>query len=302
MKKLIVFSIGLLSLLPLKAQQDPMFSQYLYNMLALNPAYAGSRDQVSSVLFYRNQWTGFEGAPVTYNASVHSPFRRSNGAWGINASSDKIGIQKENFINLNYAYRIIGPKGRLALGLSGGMYQYGYDYNELQLKGQGDPLFQGSESYQLYNFGFGAYYQTGKLALGLSVPHLVTSKVSDKEAFKAVNPVNHVFVTGSYLFFINDDYVFKPSMMLRYVNNAPVHADLNATLIYKQSFYFGLSYRTMNELSVMAQYQLNKHWWFGYAYDVPTGIVKNVSRGSHELFVGFEISLDKTKLLSPRYF
>ncbi|MHB1278348.1 MAG: PorP/SprF family type IX secretion system membrane protein [Bacteroidia bacterium] len=302
MKKLLIFSIAIACLTPAKAQQDPMFSQYLYNMLAINPAYAGSRDLLSSTLFYRNQWTGFEGAPVTLNASVHSPFRSTKGSWGINLLNDRIGIQSQNMINFNYAYRITGSKGNLSLGLSGGMYQFSYNYNNLQLDQQNDPLFQGSETHRLFNVGFGAYYQSSKMALGFSVPHLLTRQLFDQTAFRAVNPNNHIFITGSYIIPLSNDYRFKPSVMLKYVAHAPLQADLNATLIYKNTLYLGISYRTYQEFSIMAQYQLNKNWWFGYAYDIPFGAVAHVSGGSHELFLGFDISFDKSKMLSPRYF
>lgn len=301
MKKLLFLSIATLALIPAKAQQDPMFSQYLYNMLVINPAYAGSRDLLSSTLFYRNQWTGFEGAPVTLNASVHAPFR-NNGAWGISVFNDRIGIQSQNMINFNYAYRVSGSKGNLSLGLSGGVYQFSYNYNDLKLDQQNDPLFQGNETHRLFNAGFGAYYQSSKMALGFSVPHLFNRQLFDQTSFRAVNPNNHMFVTGSYILPISNDYRFKPSAMLKYVRNAPLQADLNATIIYKNTLYMGVSYRTYREVSIMVQYQLNKSWWFGYAYDIPFGAVADVSRGSHELFLGFDISFDKSKMLSPRYF
>lgn len=301
MKRILLFVFGLLLLLPAKAQQDPMFSQYLYNMLAINPAYAGSRGQLSSALFYRNQWTGFDGAPITVNGSVHSPIRGTNGAWGVNMFNDRIGVQSQNSVNFNYAYRVAGAKGTLSLGLSGGMYQYSYDYNKL---GDAfiDPLLSGSETYTLINAGFGAYYQSSRMAVGLAVPHIFNSQMIDQSAFRAVSPTNHVFLTGSYLFVLGNDYRFKPSAMVKMVRNAPVQMDVNATIIYKNMFHFGMSYRTINEMSVMAQIQVNKHWWIGYAYDVPFGVVADVSTGSHELFIGFEISFDKSKILSPRYF
>lgn len=301
MKKLLLFAFGLLLLLPAKAQQDPMFSQYLYNMLAINPAYAGSRGQLSSALFYRNQWTGFDGAPVTVNGSVHAPFRRTNGSWGINMFNDRIGVQSQNSINMNYAYRIIGAKGTLSMGLSAGVYQFSYDYNKL---GDAfiDPLLQGSESYNLFNAGFGAYYQSSRMAIGVSVPHVLNGQVVGQGAYRKVNPSNHVFLTGSYLFVLADDYRFKPSAMVKLVRNAPVQMDLNATIIYKNKLHLGVSYRTINEVSIMSQIQVNKNWWIGYAYDIPFGVVSDVSTGSHELFIGFEISFDKSKILSPRYF
>jgi len=301
MKRLLVFAFGFLLLVPAKAQQDPMFSQYLYNMLAINPAYAGSRGQLSSALFYRNQWTGFDGAPITVNGSVHAPIRNTNASWGVNLFNDRIGVQNQNLINLNYAYRIIGSKGSLSLGLSGGLYQFGYDYNKL---GDGfyDPALQGSDSYTLFNAGFGAYYQSSRMALGISVPHMFNGQLINQGAYQAVNPANHIYLTGSYLIVVSDDYRFKPSAMVKMVRNAPVQMDLNATLIYKNMLHLGVSYRTINEVSLMAQVQANKHWWVGYAYDIPFGVVSDVSTGSHELFIGFEFSFDKSKILSPRYF
>jgi len=148
MKRLFLFAFGLLLLLPAKAQQDPMFSQYLYNMLAINPAYAGSRGQLSSSLLYRTQCTGFDGAPVTVNGSVHSPFKGTNGSWGVNLVNDRIGVQTQHSLNLNYAYRIISAKSTLSFGLRGGLYQFSYDYNKL---GDAfiDPILAGSETYSL---------------------------------------------------------------------------------------------------------------------------------------------------------
>lgn len=302
MKRLTVYFTFLLFALQATAQQDPMFSQYLYNMLTLNPAYAGSRDQLSATLFYRNQWTGFEGAPVTANMSVHSPLRGTNGAWGINVFNDRIGVQKQNFLNFNYAYRVMLQKGSLSMGLSGGFYQFSYDWNSLKLENSGDVAFRGNESKTVFNAGAGIYYQSSRFALGLGVPHIFNKEVLESAGYTVVNPVNHYFLTGSYLLPINEDYKFKPSAMLKLVKNAPAQFDLNATVIYRDALYLGVSYRSYQEASLMAQYQLNSNWWFGYAYDVPFGVVGNVSKGSHEVMIGFEYSFDKSKVLSPRYF
>jgi len=140
------------------------------------------------------------------------------------------------------------------------------------------------------------------MAIGLSVPHIFNGQMIDQGAYRAVKPNNHVFLTGSYLFVLGNDYRFKRSAMVKMVRNAPVQMDLNATIIYNNMLHFGVSYRTFNGLSFMAQVPVNKLWCIGYAYDVPFGVVAVVSTGRHELFLGFEISFDKSKILSPRYF
>jgi type IX secretion system PorP/SprF family membrane protein len=302
MKKIFITGLCCLSFCFSFSQQDPMYSQYLYNMLAVNPAYAGSREAVSSTFFYRNQWTGFEGAPVTANLSAHAPFAGTKGAWGVNLMNDRIGVQSQTMLNLSYAYRIFLPSGNLSFGMSGGFYNFSYNWNELNLQDMGDAAFAGRDNVMLLNMGAGIYYQTGRMALSFSSPHLINQRMIQSRGYNVTRPFNHYFAAASYLLPVNDLIALKPSVMVKMVKNAPVQGDINMTLIYKKSLYLGASYRTMNELNLMAQYQLNKNWWFGYAYDIPFSKVGYVSRGSHEVFIGYEFTLQKNKLLSPRYF
>jgi len=302
MKKLVFITLLACSTWQVSAQQDPMFSQYLYNTLAINPAYAGSRGVFSSTLFYRNQWTGFEGAPVTANASAHAPLNGTSGSLGLNIYNDRIGVQSQSFINASYAYRMLTRKGNLSFGLSAGMYHFNYNWAALNLENSNDPVFDRNESLNQFNMGAGIYYQTSRLAIGLSAPHLLNHKLLETEGYEVTRPHNHFFLMGSYLIRLSDDYILKPSTMFKYVANAPIQADFNMTVIYKNRLYLGASYRTTNEFNVMAQFQISDRWWVGYAYDLAVGDLSYISNGSHELFVGFEFSLDKSKILSPRYF
>ena len=302
MKRLVIAFIGCMFLLNVNGQQDPMFSHYLVNLLPMNPAYAGSRDILSSTLFYRNQWSNFGGAPTNINASAHAPFASGNAAWGVNILNDRIGVSNMTMITGNYAYRIRLPKGKLSFGLSGGLYNYTYNWSKLTLKDENDPVFNNKESALIPNVGAGVFYQSSKFAIGLSAPQLLTKDIIGSEDFIVTDPRNHYFATASYLFKINDNLKFKPSTMAKFVRNAPLQFDINGMFMIKETINLGLSYRTFNEMAFLAQFQASRNFWVGYAYDFPFQKVGEISRGSHELYIGYEFSLDKNKVISPRYF
>lgn len=303
MKKIILAILGFFFFHIVEAQQDPMYSQYMFNLYSINPAYAGSRNLISANMFYRTQWTGLSGAPKSSNFSLHSPIAQSNSAVGVNFYNDRLGVHNQTFVNASYSYKIQGKKSFLSLGISGGFYQYLYNWDQLVLDNPVDPVFSGQDRLFLPNLGAGAFYQAEKFAVGLSVPRIFTHQIISSNAYEIARPKNHWFATASYLININENFDFKPAVMARFVQNAPIQTDWNGTFIYKKQWYMGVSYRTLYEFSLMAQYRTNSGLMFGYAYDVALAKVYRLnSRGSHEFFLSYEFSLNKKKLLSPRYF
>lgn len=290
----------------LYAQQDQLYSQYLFNMLTLNPAYAGSKEELSTVLFYRNQWVGVEGAPVTLNASVHMPFKDVNG-FGINLANDRIGVENRTSVNLSYAYKIrFNPSSILAFGLQGNMNFYINDFSRINTNNPvADPAFYQANTIQTTkpNFGAGIYFRNTKVALGVSVPNLISTKIAeDPSRPSAAMLKQHVLVTAAYHIKFSKDFALKPGFFGRYVDNAPPQVDLNLTAIFGDRLWVGGSWRSNSAIALMAQFALTPHLWMGYGYDYSTNALRTYQEGSHELFVGYNFNLGKTKFLSPRYF
>ncbi len=301
--KLIALLISLAGCFTASAQQDPRYTGYLTNMLPINPAYAGSINGISSTLMYRNQWTRLEGAPVNLTASIHSPIENTKGAVGLLFVNDQQGLQSTNTISGVYSYKISLPSGSLSLGLQGSIINYNLGLNRLYVKDPNDPAFTANESLWLPNVGAGIYYQNDKLALGISSPRLISSNLIEDYQYVIGEPKSHYFLTAAYLFDLNADWKLKASTLGKYVPNAPFNADLNATFIFQDRIWIGAGFRTFSEWSILTQYQVNRNLWIGYAFDVA---IQTYNRGlygpSHEIALGYNFSLNKSRIISPRYF
>jgi type IX secretion system PorP/SprF family membrane protein len=282
----------------LHAQQDPMYSQYMFNGLAANPAYAGVRGTPSLTALYRNQWIGIEGAPTTFTFSADAPLKNQKMALGLNLVQDKIGISNNLMLNLIYAYHIrFANDGRLSLGLQAGINQFKADYSSVETSltpGQVDNAFGYSTSSLFPNFGFGAYYYTGKFFVGAGVPKMIKNNLSGTNSptldFTSYpNRQNrHVFITAGYSFDLNPDWVLKPSTMLKGVHGAPLELDVNVMTWWKEKLGAGVSYRTADALVAMLQFQVKDELQIGYAYDMTMSKFSGTNSGSHELMLRYE--------------
>ena len=311
MKKLIVIVIFLSGVFTLKAQQDILVSQYMFNHLLLNPAYAGTKDYMMATLLYRKQWSGWKGAPETQVATIHGPLGLTNFGWGVMLSHDKIGVTDRTDAYLNAAYHLpVGAKMKLSVGLRAGGGYFSYKNSDLTYWDEGDPAFAGDRvSKFLPNVGAGAMLYTDKFYAGLSSPTIISYDPTSSLSINLIDSgklvphqVRHYFATAGYAFEINKDFVLRPSVLVKYVKNAPAEFDFNVNALLGQIFWIGGSYRTGDSFVALVELQLSKQWRLGYSYDFTTTDVKDYSSGSHEIMIGYDFGYDIQKIKTPRYF
>lgn len=284
------------------AQQQVMFTQYMFNGLAINPAYAGSHETLSLTALARIQWTSIDGAPRTQTFSAHSPIVNQRMALGGLILHDKIGVTDQTGAYLSYAYRIpVTEKGRLAFGIQAGFSFYKANFSQISST---DPAFANSDVREMHpNVGAGVYYNTDRFYAGFSVPQLIQSEFDQDNADSDSKLVRHYFATAGYVFDLNSALKLKPNVLLKSVSGAPVELDINANLLIKEIVWVGLSWRSFDSFDALLQLQLTERLMFGYAYDFATTTeLSRVNGGSHELMLNYRVPLTKGKIITPRYF
>jgi type IX secretion system PorP/SprF family membrane protein len=304
-----VFCIIVISVLlcnaGINAQQTPITSQYLTNGLIINPAYAGTRGALSANISYRKQWARIQGAPQFQNISLHSPInRKEKVSLGILAEYNTFGVTKDIGIYGFYAYSLPLGRGKLSMGLKGGIDLSTTNYNELELIDPNDPLFMGSSSYTLPNFGAGFYYYTDKIFLGLSVPHIMSYKRDAADQFSAhpdFDLLKTYFSAGALLTF-SEKFKVKPSVLVRYSPSEPLEIDLNTNFIIADIFWLGGSYRVAEKAAVaLIDLQVTPQLKIGYSYDYQAGHLNKYTSGTHEVSLRYEFEFS-VSAASPRYF
>lgn len=287
------------------AQHTPLTSQYLFNGLLINPAYAGSRDALATNLTHRQQWVGFEGAPVTQTLSIHAPIKRRKIGLGMVLYNDRIGVSGETGLFTNYAYRIKFPHGKLAFGLGAGFTMLRASWNQVAIQQQGDAVFaSATRSAFRPNFSAGAYYYSKKAFVGLSAPFLLAYRYTTSETGFQLSDTRadmQTMLTGGYLFELSPDVKLKPSTLIRYRLESGVQADLTTNVIYKEKIWLGASYRTNDALVGMLEVLPTAQWRFGYAYDMGLNALRAYHHGSHELMLQYEFGY-RIRVRDPRYF
>lgn len=287
-------------------QTDPMFTQYMFNELYINPAYAGSRENISVTGLIREQWVGLDGAPSTQTLSAHAPVFGKRVGVGLTVLNESIGVSKRTGFNLNGAYRIPMDKNVLSFGLQLGMNSISENLLDLGLAS--DNQFQLNTGRQLApNFGFGTYYLAPKWYLGLSIPRMLQNRLDVTSGTGDVqNKLNvkdwHYFLTAGSIHTLTTDLKLRPAIMLKAVNGAPMELDLSCNLLMREFIWAGLAYRTGDAMSLLLGAQLTKQLRLGYSYDWTTSELKDFNSGSHEIMLGYDFSFDKNKIISPRYF
>ena len=297
----LIFFIFISSLI--YAQQDALYSQYMFNQFTINPAYAGSRNSISSVLLYRNQWTGLSGAPKTVNFSVHSPFSNNSMALGLNFIAEEIGPSKNSSFLATYAYHLKTSKGKISFGLRGGVYSSSLMQNRLNFFDNNDVHNTGGVIQTITpNFDFGVYYYTPKFYSGLSVNHLFDSDaIYQNSSNTHLNLKQHYFFNTRGVFVKNENFVIKPSIMLRYSQGSPLSYDLNTSVLLKKTLWLGVTYRSSNNVVLISEYNISDFLRIGYSYDVDFSRLRSFHSGSHEIFLGCDFSFKKVVSKSPRY-
>lgn len=291
------------------AQQDPMYSQYIFNGLLINPAYAGTREVLNATMLYRAQWVNIPGAPKTGIFSIDSPVRNQKIGLGLNVSFDKIGVTNHSSITGIYAYKLRFSQSSLTFGIQAGV---GFFYsNNTSVKysdnTQNDVAFQTDYRETLPNFGFGMYYQANRFFGGFSVPQILGPEIrqaiyGNQRNDLDVALVNHYFLSSGYLFDLNPDLKFQLYTLLKFVDGAPIEGDLNGILWFYDSIALGLSYRSVASVGVLSQIKINKQFFVGYAYEYSTTQLSDFTSGSHEIVLRYHFDFSRGKILTPRFF
>ncbi|MBL8011189.1 MAG: type IX secretion system membrane protein PorP/SprF [Flavobacteriales bacterium] len=301
-------SILLLSLalsLAAHAQHTPITSQYLFNGLLINPAYAGSRDAFAANLTYRHQWVGMEGAPVTQVLSVHSPLKGRKLGLGAVLYSDRIGVSRETGLTTNYSYRVKFRKGRLSFGLGAGAIFAQARWTEVALQDRQDAVYAADTRGSFRpTFSGGVFYYKKTFFMGASVPFLLGRRFDAANGrwvasadLRQLQPM----ITGGYVWKVSDDFKLKPSTLIRYQSSSNVQADLNMNVFFKDRFTAGLSYRTQDALVGMFEVMPTQQWRIGYSYDLGLSAITPYHSGTHELMLQYELGY-RIRVKDPRYF
>ncbi|WP_051197712.1 PorP/SprF family type IX secretion system membrane protein [Flavobacterium soli] len=288
------------------AQQDSQYTQYMYNTINVNPAYAGSRGVTSIFLLHRTQWVGLDGAPVTNTASIHKPIGDSNIGYGISFVNDRIGISDENTISLDVSYTVkTSEEYKLSFGIKGSANLLSVDYTRLTIRDPEDVLLsqQANIDNRLSpNFGAGIYWHSDKNYLGISVPNFLETKHYDDNVSSLASERMHFYFIGGSVFDLNETLQFKPAIMTKMVQGAPLQVDLSANFLFNEKFFVGAAYRWSAALSGMIGFQVSDSWHIGYSYDAETTKLANYNSGSHEIFLRYELFGNYSKIVSPRFF
>lgn len=308
-KALLALLLAAPAVLPNKAsaQQDPQYTQYMFNLLALNPAYAGSADRVSIKALSRHQWVGFKGAPTTQTLTVHSPFLLQSLGLGGTVMRDEHGPVTQYGLVMDVAYRaFLGNDQRLAFGIKGGVNLFQGDFAELHPNDANDQVFQQNVSTKTDpQFGFGVMWYSDKFYLGLSSPKVLRTDFFDVDSLQLVSEPGqraHYYLTGGYVFNLSLYTKFKPTFMVKSVEGAPLSFDLSANFLLYEKIWLGAMYRYTDAVGALVQYNITENLSVGYAYDYPLSTMRNYSGGSHEFMLGLNLGKAPTGIRSPRYF
>lgn len=305
MKKLFYLTVLVLSAcFDVSAQQDPHYTQYMYNMSVMNPAYAGSKENLSAGVLYRKQWVEIPGAPTTGTFFVHSPVGKNVGL-GLSAISDKIGpVQEQNFYaDVSYTLNV-SETAKLAFGLKMGATFHTIDFGAINpTLPVLDPVFASSNpSSNNFNLGTGLFYYTNKYYIAVSVPNILKSKYLDFNGRSYGTEVSHYFVTGGYVFDLNPNLKFKPFAMVKSSFKAPTSVDISTNFLFNNRFELGATYRLEDSFGGMVNFAITPNLKVGYAYDQIVSDLKISTPSSHEIFILFDLNFPKKVSQSPRYF
>lgn len=285
------------------AQQDAQFTQYMYNTININPAYAGSRGAMSIFGLHRTQWVGLDGAPVTNALSLNTPISNSNLGVGLSFLSDQIGPTNESTISADFSYTVqTSETYQLSFGLKATANFFSLDRNKLNPEDQNDPSLQGFKNEFNPNIGAGVYWHSDKSYIGFSVPNFIeTTRYSDNEVSINKEKLNYYLIAG-YVFDLKPNLKFKPALLTKMVQGAPLQVDVSGNFLINEKFVIGAAYRWSAAVSGMVGFQATDGLFIGYGYDLETTKLRNYNSGSHELFLRYELFSNYNRIISPRFF
>ena len=287
------------------AQQDAQYTQYMYNTININPAYAGSRGAMSVFAMHRTQWVGLDGAPVTNTASINTPLNNSNLGLGVSFINDRIGPTNENTISADLSYSVqISNSYKLSFGIKATANIFNLDMSKLnpEIAFPLDPSMQNIDNEFTPNIGSGIYLHSDKAYVGISIPNFIESNRYDDNEYKiSTEKINYYLIAG-YVFDLNPELKFKPAILTKFVEGAPLQVDISGNFMFSEKFTIGLAYRWSAALSAMVGFQVSDGMYIGYGYDRETTRLNNYNSGSHEIFLRYEIFKNNNKITTPRFF
>jgi len=305
MKNLVLILFIVLCASKVEAQQDPQYTQYMYNMNIINPAYTGSFDGLAVGALYRSQWMGLEGGPETFTFNIHSPVGKKVGL-GLSVISDQIGPVKETNAYVDFSYTIpVGTVNKLAFGVKGGFtfHDIGIAESQINLIDQGDPFFANAINETSPNIGAGVYfYKPSKYYVSVSIPNILNGVHLDANGTKIGSESEHFFAAAGYVFDLSENFKLKPHTLIKYAFDAPVSYDINANVFMFDVVEVGVGYRLEDSFSGMVNFQVMDNLRIGYAYDAIQSDLDIVTSSSHEIFINFDLNFSAKVSRSPRYF
>lgn len=273
-------------------QQRPVITQYMFNQLVFNPAYAGLEGQFSATLLYRDQWLNFEGAPTTTMFSLHTGIKGKKIGLGAMITEDEIGVHNDIGMYFSYSYSISMPIGKLSMGLQAGFNNLVSDYNKLDLRAPTDPIFVTGINAFRPNFGTGVYFWNKRTRLGLSVPYLINNQLTNVEdALSKAKEARNYYFYAAHIIPVNKDVKVQPSMMIRAQEGQPLGIDLNTNVILKDIVSLGMMYRSGDAISALFEFKIVENLHFGYAYDITATDISAYSKGTHEIMLNYRFKV-----------
>ena len=305
MKKIVLVFILFLNFSAF-AQQDALFSQYMFNKLLINPAYAGSREVFTVDVLSRYQWVGIDGAPNTTSVAFHTLTANRKVGLGAYVYRDDIGPSKDQGLMLTYSYRVRTQKGWLSFGLQGGIKYFDFDWSEINTQDY-DYVYNPDDVQRVIpDVNFGVYYQSSRFFAGLSSKQLLENEYGTVEVENGQSTFSllarHFYGMTGVAIPINDKMTFRPSAMARYVKNSPFQMDFNASIIFNDIFWVGASFRTEKAVVFLTEIQIAENWRLGYSFDLYLNELQTYNNGSHEFRLSFDLFTDKNRMKTPRYF
>lgn len=302
---LLTFCLCLLSNVSLHAQQLPLYSEYMFNTLEINPAYAGFRESVQVTTMFRKQWTGFKSAPQSAFVSVDFPVPSKRIGLGLKLVDDRDEITKTFGAQTTYSFKIpTGEGSNVSLGLQAGLLNFKTDYTQVDVIDPDDPSFSENINTLKFNFGTGIFFHTETFYVGLSSPNLIRNNFRQDGNLGNMGDIKqnmHLYFNSGYVFYVNDNLLFKPSVLLRGVVGSPLSVDINANVWLADMIGLGVSYRNKSAFVGIIDLRVMPELHIGYAYDHSISRLSLISKGSHEVILRYEIPFGQS-FLSPRYF
>lgn len=303
-KETYITLLGLFFAMICNAQQEPGYTQYMYNTMTVNSAYAGSTGSLEAVLLHRSQWTGIDGAPQTQAFTIHSPLRNERVGLGLSLVNDKLGPSSELYLDANFSYTVaLSQETKLAFGLKAGARMMNIDWTKGRYYNQVDPLLNNNINDKINpSLGAGLFLHTEKWYLGASVPNFIRGDYYDDIQESVVSERLHYYFMGGYVFDLSDHLKFKPAFLVKTVSGAPITADISANFLIQEKFTIGASHRWDDSVSALLGFQITGSLFIGYAFDYSVTELNKYNDGSHEFILRYQLQKSPKQIKSPRFF